>query len=326
MNDTRTGILAMVAACTIWGLSPLFYRLLSDVPPLQVLGHRALWSALLFAGVLAAQGRLREVGEAFSAGGGDASAGKDRWRAALVVLAMACISLNWFLFIWATMIGRNTETSLGYFISPLIAVLLGRLVYGERLSALQWVSVGLAMAGVVVLTAGLGAPPWISLTLAITFAIYGALKKAVALGPVVSVTAEVLVFVPFALGLLAWYHLQGQGSFGTHPGQSVLLMLSGPMTAVPLILFSAAARRIPLATVGILQYINPSLQLLLAAAIFGEVLSFWHWVAFPAIWAALALYSLALWRQDRGADRAVIAADGVSATVTNPASEASAKP
>lgn len=290
MHATRMGVMAMIGACLIWGLSPLYYRLLAHIPPLEVLAHRALWSLVFFGVVLAVQGRLQELRQALS----------DRRHLGLIVLAAGNISVNWFLFIWATMIGRNTETSLGYFIFPLVAVLIGALGFGERLDRLQKLAVALAALAVLVLTLGLGVPPWISLALAATFGIYGTIKKQLPLGPVVSVTGEVIVFLPLALGYIAWLHGAGPGgAFGASWRDSLLLMMAGPMTAVPLILFSAAARRVAMSTVGLLQYINPTLQLMLAALVFGEALSLWHGLAFPMIWAALALYSIALWRQDR---------------------------
>lgn len=292
MQSARIGVMAMIGACLIWGLSPLYYRLLSHVPPLEVLAHRALWSLVFFGLVLGVQGRLGELRPMLS----------NRRHLGLILLASMCISVNWFLFIWATMIGRNTETSLGYFIYPLVAVLIGALGFGERLDRLQKLAVALAGLAVLVLTLGLGVPPWISLALAATFAIYGTVKKQLPLGPVISVTGEVLVFLPLALGYLLWAHgtgAAGQGAFGMNWRDSLLLVLAGPITAVPLILFSAAARRVAMSTVGLLQYLNPTLQLTLAAVVFGEALSLWHGLAFPMIWTALALYSVALWRQER---------------------------
>ncbi|MEX0285915.1 MAG: EamA family transporter RarD [Paracoccaceae bacterium] len=314
MSNTRAGILAMIGACTVWGLSPIYYRQLAHIPPLEVLAHRAFWSLVFFAGLLAVQGRLREVRAAFNGGR----------RTALIVLAMAFVSVNWFLFIYATMINRNIETSLGYFTYPLVAVVMGYFWFSERLDRMQWIAVGLATVGVLVLSIGLGAPPWISMSLAITFALYGAIKKQLPLGPVVSVTCEVLVVLPLALGYLLWLQTQGIGAFGPSMWDNILLILSGPVTALPLILFSFAARRVDMSTVGVLTYLNPSLQFICAALLFGEVLTLWHQIAFPLIWVALALYSIALWRQSPRS--AAIAAGGVSTTVRKSPSDGSAKP
>lgn len=306
----------MVGACTIWGLSPVYYKLLDHIPPLEVLAHRTLWSFVFFAGVLLFQGRLRQMVGVMT----------NRRQVLVVVLASANISVNWFLFIYATMVGRNTETSIGYFIFPLVAVMIGYVTFGERLNLLQKSAVALGVLAVLVLTVGLGSPPWISLILAFTFGIYGMIKKQLPLGPVLSVTCEVLVLVPIALLVIGYQHGAGQGAFGPSLWDNALLLFSGPITALPLILFSAAARRVDLSTVGVLQYINPTLQFLCAALIFGETMSLWHGIAFPMIWCALALYSIALWRQEEAAPKAAIADSGVSTTVRNPPSDGSAKP
>ncbi|TMV06352.1 EamA family transporter RarD [Ruegeria sediminis] len=316
MTQAFRGILAMVGACTIWGLSPLYYKLLAHVPPPEVLSHRTLWSVILFAGVLAVQGRLSEIGTAF----------RGRRQVGVIALAAAMISVNWFVFILSVQIGRTTEASLGYYIFPLMTVFVGWLWFGERLGIAQWGAVALALAAVLVLTVGLGVTPWISLILATSFAVYGALKKGLALGPVVSVTCEILIYLPFWLVLLAWYHGNGQGHFGTGWQTSLLLVLSGPLTAVPLILFSYAARRVRLSTVGVLQYINPTLQFFCAVLAFGEPFTLWHQIAFALIWSAVAIFSFAALSQDRAARRASIAALGVSAQIRNSPSEGSAKP
>ena len=297
MRETTKGTLAMVAACVIWGFVPLYYALLSHVPPLEVLSHRTLWSLVLFGVLLGVQGRLGELPAVLSS-----------WRGfALVVVASLLVSTNWGVFIWSVQVGRVVESSLGYFIFPLVAVLLGRLVYGERLSRVKYISVAIVTLAVVILTAGLGVAPWVSLILAFTFGLYGVIKKALSAGPVVSVTGEVLVLAPLAAIWLAGVHLGGweglvwrNGAvFGHSLRDSLVLVGSGLTTAGPLILFSYASRRLPLATVGLLQYINPSLQFLCAVVILGEGVTPWHMVAFPMIWAALALYSAEALRQDR---------------------------
>ncbi|MDK3074117.1 EamA family transporter RarD [Sedimentitalea sp. JM2-8] len=316
MTETQKGVLAMIGAAVIWGVSPIYYKLLAHVPPVEVLAHRTFWSLVFFAGLLALQGRLPELGRALSG-----------WRRiGLIALAALMVSVNWFLFIYATQIDRNTETSLGYYIYPLVAVLLGRFLFAERLGAAQWIAVTLAALAVAVLTAGPGVVPWISLTLALTFGLYGVIKKLLPIGPMVSVTCEVLVIAPLSVGALVWIQAQGQGAFGQSWRDTLLLLASGPVTALPLILFSTAARRISMATVGLLQYINPTLQFLCAVVLFGELFTPAHRIAFPLIWAALAIYSLAALRQDRASRRASMAAVGVSTHVTKPASEASAKP
>jgi len=291
----------MVLACTVWGLSPLFYKLLADVPPLEVLAHRTLWSLLTFAIVCALRGQVR----ALLSGVGDT-------RATIRTLAAAAtISANWFGFIYAVGAGRAMEASLGYYIFPLVAVLLGRVVLGDRLRPAQWAAVALAGVGVAVLTVGLGVPPVIALTLALSFGIYSVLKRRVASGAIASVGAEMLVLAPLAALWLAGLHaglhagLAGipggteSGAFGQDPVVSLLLVLSGPLTGVPLILFAYATKRVSLPTIGLVQYLNPSLQFLCAALILGEAVTRWHVIAFPLIWCALALYCWATARNDR---------------------------
>lgn len=289
-TDTRralNGVLAMIACCVIWGLSPLYYRLLNHIAPADVLAHRTIWSLVFFATILMVQGRIGELRVAVT----------DRTQIGWVVLAAVMISINWFLFIFAIQIDRVTETSLGYYIFPLVSVLFGFVLFRERLRASQWLAVALAGLAVLVLTFGLGAVPWISLTLAATFGIYGVLKKRISQGPVVSVAAEVLVLVPLALIWLAFFAEIGWPGWAT----LIILIFSGPMTAGPLMLFSYAAKRVRLATVGLMQFINPTLQFLLAVLIFGEPMGLPHMIAFPLIWGALAIYSWVALAEDRAA-------------------------
>lgn len=293
MKDSAKGVSALVAACTIWGLSPLYYYLLADVPPLEVLCYRTLWSLIFFACVLALQGRIGLIRDAL----------RNRKTAATICVAALMISANWFGFIYTISLGNGLQASLGYYMFPLVAVVLGWLVFGERMSRGQMVAVGLAALAVVVLTLGLGVPPWIALMLASTFGAYGVLKKGLDLGPVVSVTAEVAVLAPLAL---LWLMFEGTeiGAHALNWPDMILLAISGPLTGLPLILFSTAARRVRLSTVGLVQYLNPTLQFGCAVLFFGNPITPWHAIAFPTIWMALALYSLSSLRQDRAARRA----------------------
>ncbi|SFM11651.1 EamA family transporter RarD [Shimia aestuarii] len=297
MNERKRALLAMILACVIWGLSPLYYKLLAHIAPIEVLAHRTIWSATLFAGLLMVQGRQREL----------AHVGRPLKQGAAVLIAALLISTNWFVFISAVGSDQATEASMGYFLFPLVSVLLGRVVLGERQSTAQWLAVGLAGLAVLVLTVGLGVAPWIALILSGTFGLYGLLKKRLPLGPVVSVTAEVLLLCPIAILVLWHFHSSGGGVFGQSLQDSVLLVFSGALTATPLILFSRAARQLPLSTVGLMQYLNPTLQFLCAVVIFAEPFSLWHMIAFPMIWAALALYSLSSWRQEKVASRTSVA-------------------
>lgn len=302
MRETQKGVLAMIAACTVWGLSGIYYKALSHIPPEQVLSHRAVWSFFFFALVLMLQGRLRELAAAFA----------ERRNALLLVCATAMISLNWFIFIFSVQSGYATEASLGYYVFPLLSVLLGRLLFGERLAAAQLVAVALAGLAVALLSFGLGAAPWIPLALAVSFSLYGVAKKQLPLGPVVSVTAEVLLLLPLALPLI-W--LTGGGGFLGGARDAAMLAFSGLLTGLPLILFGYAARRVQLGTVGVLQYLNPTLQFLVAVLIFAEPFSLWHAAAFVLIWSAVAVFSMSALRQERASRRAAMAATGVSAQI-----------
>ncbi|WP_354667661.1 EamA family transporter RarD [Lentibacter algarum] len=292
-NESLKGIIAMAVACLVWGFSALYYKALAHIPPLEILAHRTLWSFVIFAGLLAVQGRLAALKGAVNTP-----------RAAFIIgLAALMISVNWFSFIFSIQVGRATEAALGYYIFPLVAVLLGRIVFGERLGVVQWLAVALATGAVSLLTYGLGVAPWISLIVAFTFGLYGVVKKQLDIGPVVSVTAEVGMLVPVALVVLAVVHMRGQGHFGSAAWESGMLVFAGLLTALPLMLFSYATKRLQLSTVGLLQYINPSAQFFCAVVVFGEPFSGWHQLAFAMIWAGLLLYSLAALLQDRAARR-----------------------
>ncbi len=296
MREEAKGVIAMIAACTVWGLSGIYYKLLDHIQPIEVLAHRTLWSCAFFAFVLLLQGRISVLGQAVGA----------RQSVFSIALAALMISTNWFMFITSIHTGRAMEASLGYYIFPLVAVLLGAIAFRERLGRAQLFAVALALCAVVTLTAGLGVPPWIALVLATTFGMYGLVKKGLSVGPVVSVTAEVLLLSPIALVVLWYFHTGDGGAFGRNWQDSLLLMVSGVLTGTPLILFSYATRRVTLATVGLVQYLNPSLQFLVATLIFQEVFSFWHAIAFAMIWTALAIYTTSSLRQDRAARRAIL--------------------
>lgn len=284
MSEVKKGVLAMVVACIVWGLSPLYYKLLVSVPPIELLSHRTIWSLVLFALVLFIQGRLR---------GALGVLGNRNIMATLFIAALM-IAFNWFVFIYSIQINRATESSLGYFIFPLVSVIFGVVLFREKLGRAQMFAVMLAAVAVLILTYGLGQVPWIALSVSVSFGIYGVIKKSLSIPAIVTVTLEVLLLSPIALMILYLHHASDSGGqFGQSLSVSLLLILSGPMTATPLILFSYATRRVALATVGILQYINPSLQFLCATVLFLEPLSLWHAIAFPLIWAALALYSWA---------------------------------
>jgi len=324
MSDTGKGIAAILAANLIWGLSPIYYKMLAHVPPLEVLSHRTIWSLVFFGIVLLFQRRLAEVPGVL----------RNRRALAQTALATAMISINWFLFIWSIQLGQAVQASMGYYIFPLVTVLFGVLFFGETLGRAKLVAIGLAVVAVTVLTVGLGRLPAVSLVLAFSFGIYSVVKKNTVAGPVVSVTAEVALVVPLSLiwlwGVhnLGWTGVSGRNlaTFGHSLSDSLLLMLSGPLTAGPLILFSLASRRLNLSTVGLVQYLNPTLQFLVAVLVFAEPFTRWHAIAFPLIWAALVVYTVQALRHDRSSRRAAISA-GTSGTVEmNSLSDGSAKP
>ena len=280
MNRTAQGILAILAACVIWGLSPLYYNLLTMVPPLELLAQRTLWSFLFFALVLGLQGRFSALIHALG----------NRGHVITLFAAACAIAVNWYFFIYSVQINRVSEASLGYFIFPLVAVVFGLIVFKEKLSALQWVAVALAAFAVLILTYGLGVAPWLALVLSLSFGTYSVLKKRLDLSPVISVTLEVMLLLPLTVPYLLIQNWPNQDS--TDSWQIwFLLMGSGPLTATPLILFSYATRRISMSTVGIMQYINPSIQFLVALLIFAEPMTDWHFGAFSIIWVAVVIYS-----------------------------------
>ena len=295
MSDSQKGILAILISGIIWGFSPLYYKVLGHVPPVELLAHRVVWSVVFFVAVLSFQRRLGALWSAIST-----------WRSAATLFAASFfIGINWFIFIRSIQIEKATEASLGYFIFPLVVVCIGWVGFGERLSRLQNTAVALATVGVVIITVSQGVLPWIALIISISFGLYGYVKKKISTGPVVSVTAEVVLLVPFALAVLYATHRHVEsgshtgGVFGQSLYDSVLLMLSGPLTATPLIFFSYAAKRIPMATLGLLNYLNPTLQFFCAVAIFGEPIGILQFASFGLIWLALALYSGDGFRRER---------------------------
>ncbi|MHA6323768.1 EamA family transporter RarD [Roseivivax sp. CAU 1753] len=304
MGAIQSGIAAMVLCCTIWGLSSIYYKLLSDVPTLEILAHRTFWSLVTFTVVLTLRGRLRELARALS----------DLGNVATILFAAMMISTNWFLFIRSIQTGRATEASLAYYIFPLVAVLLGMVAFKERMGFWQGVSVGLAAIAVLILSVQLGHPPIYALIMAVSFGFYGLAKKRLRIGPVVSVTSEVLLILPFSAGWLIKLHwFDGKGLFGKSWDTSILLALSGPLTSVPLILFSYASQRISLSSVGLIQYLNPTLQFLVAVLIFREPFGLVQAMAFALIWTALAIYSTATLRAESRRRKSVAAAAASSA-------------
>ena len=282
------GLWLGAGAYILWGLLPLYLKLLTDVPAVQVLAHRVVWSLLLLAIVVVVLGRLRTVRAAA------------RGRTLVLLGASATlIAINWLTYIWAVQHAHVLEASLGYFINPLVNVALGVAVLGERVSRVQRVAVGIAAAGVAVMALSGGGAIWISLVLAVSFGLYGLIRKVAAIDALGGLTIETLLLAPLSLMVLAWAGVAGNAAFGQERSVDLLLILAGPVTAAPLLLFAAAARRLTLATLGLLQYLGPTLQFAEAVLIFGEPLRPVHIVTFAAIWTGCALYAWDAWRGTR---------------------------
>ena len=287
----RAGLYAAVAAFVIWGLFPLYLKPLADVPALQVMAHRVVWCCLLVFAWLALRGELGAVRAALANPG-------TRIR---LMASATLISVNWLIYVWAVGNDHVVDASLGYFINPLLNVVLGVFVLHERLNRAQWIAVGLAAVGVVYLAVVTGRPPWIAISLALSFGFYGLLRKVVAVDSVPGLAAETLLLSPFAIALLAWAELSGNGAFG-HAGAvtNALLLGSGLVTALPLALFAFGARLIPFSTLGLLQYLGPTLQFLIGVFVFHEPFPAARAVGFVMIWSALAIYAAdGLWRNRR---------------------------
>lgn len=293
------GVALALSAFVIWGFSPIFYKALDHVPPLEVLSHRTIWTLIFIGGYALLTGRRKRLTDAL----------RSRRTMAALALAAILIAVNWFTFIFAVQVGKATESSLGYYVFPLMSVALGVLVLKESLTRAQAVAVALAALAVLLLTLGLGAAPWIALILSSTMAVYGLLKKTISVGPVSTVTIEALLLTPLAATWLYGAHVQGWvglidrpgGWFGANWADTALLAASGLLTGGPLLLFAEAAHRLRYSTLGLLQYLNPTLQFFCAVVIFGEAFTLWHGVAFVMIWAAIAIYSAAASAAERSA-------------------------
>jgi chloramphenicol-sensitive protein RarD len=277
------GYLCGIAAFVMWGLLPVYWKQLDAVPSLQLVAHRVVWSSLTFVPLLWWWGGWRQVGGVLGRPGVLA-----RHLAAAVL-----VSANWLGFVWGVTHGRMIECSLGYYLTPLVSVLLGVTVLRERLRPAQWVAVGIAAAGVAWITAGYHEFPWIAIFLATTFSGYALVKKKGSLAPLPSLALETMLLLLPAIGYLAAQHAAQRGGFGSHGAATdLLLAMAGPATVAPLLCFSVAVRRIPLSTVGLLQYIGPTLQFLVGALIYGEPFDQTRLVGFGIVWSALVLFAI----------------------------------
>ncbi|WP_309136373.1 EamA family transporter RarD [Nocardioides campestrisoli] len=282
MSRSGAGVACGVAAYVVWGAFPLYWPLLEPAGAVEILAHRIVWSALFMSlAVLALRrgARLRALVT-------------DRRRLALLAVAAVVITVNWGGYIWGVNNGRVVEASLGYFINPLVTVLMGVLLLGERLRPRQWVALGMAALAVLVLTIDYGHPPWLALMLAFSFGTYGLAKKKADTGAIESLAVETALLAPFAGAYLGWLVATGASQFGAQgPAHALLFATTGIVTAVPLVLFGAAATRVSMVGLGLLQYLAPILQFALGVFWFGEDMPAGRWVGFGLVWLALALFT-----------------------------------
>ena len=282
-----TGAGFALGAYTLWGVLPAYWKALSNVAPPEILAHRVVWSLLFTLAIMAALGRGHELRAALRT---------PRYRLALLASGIL-IALNWGMFIWSVSVGRLVEASFGYYLNPLVNVALGVLLLGEALSSLQRVAIGVAAFGVLVLGVGSGAAPWLPLALAATFGMYGLVRKLTPVSSLAGLSVETAMLAPLALGYLLVLGESGEGHLGTVGLRtSALLVFSGVVTAIPLIWFASAAKRLSFSTLGIFQYLSPTLSFLLAVVVYDEPFTPVRAFAFACIWIAIGLYSLDSWR------------------------------
>lgn len=289
--DAARGALAATSGFLIWGVVPVYWKQMQGVPAFELITHRIAWSLIFLLGVLWWQKNLRALRPAFT----------EPRTFGLILLSSVLLAINWTVYIWAVNSGHVIESSLGYFLVPLVNVALGSALLHERLRLPQWIAIGFAAAGVGVLLTRAGHVPWIAITLAVTWAGYGLLKKRSALGSMAGLTAETILLFPLAAGLLLWWHHTGEGALGRVNLRLHLYLLSvGVVTSIPLLLFAYGAQRIRLASLGLLQYLAPSVQFLIGWLWYRESFDHVRLQAFSLIWCGLALYSAdAFWTQRR---------------------------
>ncbi|WP_323016025.1 EamA family transporter RarD [Devosia sp.] len=294
-SEARKGVIAAVITPMLWGGLPILFRLVEEAGAVMIVAERTLWSLLLLAGILAFTGGFGAVKSVFA----------DWRRVRDTALAAALLAANWLIYVWAVERGQVLEASFGYFINPLVNVLIGMVLLGERQNRLQTISIAMAAVAILIQAVGLGTIPYISLGLALTFGFYGYIRKTAHLGPAAGLFAETAMLAPVAAVYVA-FMLASQGP-GVHadPVKLVLLMLTGPATAVPLLLFGYAVRRLRFSTMGMIQYITPTLQFLVATLLFHEALNGWRLFSFALIWVSLMVFSYDGFRRRRSRARAV---------------------
>lgn len=286
-RSSTIGFFCALSAYSLWGIMPFYFKATEHIPAIEMVVHRTIWSVPVALLVIAVQRRLGELTALF----------RDFRIVCMMVITALLIAVNWGIYVWAISVNIASETALGYYINPLITVMLGYVFLKERLTRLQAIAVAIAFAAVLLRTVAGGVFPWVSLSLAISFAVYGYLRKTVPVGPTQGFLMEVVILTPPALAYVAWLSWTGENHFSLEDGQAWLLMLAGPVTATPLIFYAFGAKLLRLATLGLMQYIAPSLIFLISFTVFGEDLDFWQGVTFVMIWCALVLYSTSLLRQ-----------------------------
>ncbi len=288
-EDTPRGFVLAVSAYLLWGMLPFYLKVLAHVPPLEVLAHRVIWSVPVAGLLLVALGRTRDLVAAI----------RNPRMLAMAALTAGLVGINWGIYVWSISNDHALDAALGYYINPLFSVALGAALLGERLTRMQWLAIALAAAAVLTLTIAAGRLPWVAVGLTLSWGFYAFFKKSLPIGPNQGFLLEVLILLIPALGYLAWLTSQGQNHFFDSAGNAWLLVGTGAVTAVPLILYANGAKGLRLSTIGILQYIAPTMIFLIAVFAFGEPFGTARAIAFPMIWAALVLYSVSLLHERR---------------------------
>ncbi len=290
LSGRRAGVASGLTAYVLWGLFPLYWGFLEPATPAEVLAARVVFSLASLALLVTAVGQWGIVRAVLA----------DRRRLMILAVAAVVVSVNWGVFIWSVDNGHVVDASLGYFINPLVSIALGVVVLRERLRSLQWLAVAIAAVAVVYATVSLGRLPWIALVLAFSFGVYGLAKKLAGVDAIASLTVEMVLLAPIALAYIGWLWTRDELAFGSYGwGHALLMVGAGPVTALPLLFFGFAAHRVPLSVLGPLQYVAPSLQLIIGVWVFGEPMSPQRWLAFVGVWIALVVFTVDALRNSR---------------------------